>query len=201
VKRLPWLSVKDASALLGVDPSTLRRWSDAGKLPVVVTPGGHRRYAEADIRTLASEGRTDPGELLALLAVHFVTNETERDTTLAEAGRIAATIGGACARRGIDVGETLHVYQRIHTAIIQQALSHILRQPRAPCRDGQTFVDLVAFLDHELLAMLRQYEYDRDGSSNGMLRKEEQWNNDSSLRRDRAMGRSPPSATACCRLR
>ena len=48
-----WLSIRAASALLGVDKTTLRRWSDAGKLPVFLTPGGHRRYAEADVRALA----------------------------------------------------------------------------------------------------------------------------------------------------
>jgi len=45
-----WLSINAACALLGVDPSTLRRWSDTGKVPVFRTPGGHRRYSEADLR-------------------------------------------------------------------------------------------------------------------------------------------------------
>src|SRR3954471_9449861 len=48
-----WLTIRDACALLGVDQSTLRRWSDAGKVPVFLTPGGHRRYAEEDILALA----------------------------------------------------------------------------------------------------------------------------------------------------
>jgi excisionase family DNA binding protein len=51
-----WLSIHDACALLGVDQSTLRRWSDAGKVPVFRTPGGHRRYAEADLVALVGEG-------------------------------------------------------------------------------------------------------------------------------------------------
>jgi excisionase family DNA binding protein len=48
-----WITIRDACALLGVDQSTLRRWSDAGKVPVFLTPGGHRRYAEEDILALA----------------------------------------------------------------------------------------------------------------------------------------------------
>ncbi|MDQ6908484.1 MAG: helix-turn-helix domain-containing protein, partial [Chloroflexota bacterium] len=48
-----WLTIRDACVLLGVDQSTLRRWSDAGKVPVFLTPGGHRRYAEEDIVALA----------------------------------------------------------------------------------------------------------------------------------------------------
>lgn len=51
-----WLSINQACALLGVDQSTLRRWSDAGKVPVFRTPGGHRRYAEDDLRTLLGDG-------------------------------------------------------------------------------------------------------------------------------------------------
>ncbi len=51
-----WLTIHEACAFLGVDQSTLRRWSDSGKVPVFRTPGGHRRYAEADLRTLVGEG-------------------------------------------------------------------------------------------------------------------------------------------------
>ena len=51
-----WLSINAACAYLGVDQSTLRRWSDAGKVPVFRTPGGHRRYAEDDLRALVGEG-------------------------------------------------------------------------------------------------------------------------------------------------
>jgi excisionase family DNA binding protein len=47
-----WLSIEAACKMLGVDQSTLRRWSDSGKIPVFRTPGGHRRYAEEDINAL-----------------------------------------------------------------------------------------------------------------------------------------------------
>jgi excisionase family DNA binding protein len=55
-----WLSIEAACQLLGVDQSTLRRWSDGGKIPVFRTPGGHRRYAEEDLKALVkgdSRGR------------------------------------------------------------------------------------------------------------------------------------------------
>lgn len=51
-----WLSIHAACDLLGVDQSTLRRWSDAGKVPVFRTPGGHRRYAESDLLALVGDG-------------------------------------------------------------------------------------------------------------------------------------------------
>lgn len=39
-----WLSLGDASELLGVHASTLRRWADSGRVPCQRTPGGHRRF-------------------------------------------------------------------------------------------------------------------------------------------------------------
>ena len=51
-----WLTIHQACAFLGVDQSTLRRWSDTGKVPVFRTPGGHRRYAEADLRAMVGDG-------------------------------------------------------------------------------------------------------------------------------------------------
>ena len=44
-----WLSLSEVSALLGVHPTTVRRWADAGDLPCFRTPGGHRRFRAADL--------------------------------------------------------------------------------------------------------------------------------------------------------
>lgn len=42
--------IAEAAKLLGVHPSTLRRWDEKGILPPSIrTPTGERRYAEADI--------------------------------------------------------------------------------------------------------------------------------------------------------
>lgn len=43
------LSLAQAASRLGVHPTTLRRWADAGHLPVIVTPGGHRRFRLEDL--------------------------------------------------------------------------------------------------------------------------------------------------------
>ena len=45
-----WLTLSSASKLLGVHPATLRQWADTGKIPSYRTPGGHRRFRNADIR-------------------------------------------------------------------------------------------------------------------------------------------------------
>jgi hypothetical protein len=54
-ERADWLPLHDASALLGVAASTLRRWGDAGRVPMKRTLGGHRRFARDGIARLAGE--------------------------------------------------------------------------------------------------------------------------------------------------
>lgn len=47
-----YVSLSEASRLLGVHSTTLRRWADSGNIPVYLTPGGHRRFAMNDIEAL-----------------------------------------------------------------------------------------------------------------------------------------------------
>lgn len=51
-----WLSLSEAANRLAVHPTTLRRWADEGQIPVMLTPGGHRRFAASDISHM-SESR------------------------------------------------------------------------------------------------------------------------------------------------
>ena len=44
-----WLSLKEASEQLSVHATTLRRWADKGDIPVMLTPGGHRRFSSVDL--------------------------------------------------------------------------------------------------------------------------------------------------------
>jgi hypothetical protein len=43
--------------MLGVDPDTLRRWADNGKIEVFTTPGGHRRFLRASIEAMIPRAR------------------------------------------------------------------------------------------------------------------------------------------------
>jgi predicted site-specific integrase-resolvase len=43
------------AALFNVDPKTVSSWADAGKLTVVYTLGGHRRYLETEVMALRRE--------------------------------------------------------------------------------------------------------------------------------------------------
>lgn len=44
-----YLTLSQACRYLGVSDTTLRDWTDAGKIKAFITPGGHRRYTEADL--------------------------------------------------------------------------------------------------------------------------------------------------------
>ena len=61
-----WLSVQEASAMLGVSPATLRRWSANGEVEAFTTPGGHRRFSLSTLKALLQQGSGDvsrPGSL------------------------------------------------------------------------------------------------------------------------------------------
>ncbi|HEY8818496.1 MAG TPA: helix-turn-helix domain-containing protein [Candidatus Limnocylindrales bacterium] len=53
-----WVSLSEAGRVLGVSPATLRRWSDAGRLRVFTTPGGHRRFSRAALERLLPADRS-----------------------------------------------------------------------------------------------------------------------------------------------
>lgn len=54
-ERLP---LGQASRLLGVDPDTLRRWADEGRVPAFTTLGGHRRFERRALERLVATRRT-----------------------------------------------------------------------------------------------------------------------------------------------
>jgi excisionase family DNA binding protein len=54
------LTPAEVAAIFRVDPKTVTRWANAGKLRAVRTLGGHRRYIESEVRALAVTGVPQP---------------------------------------------------------------------------------------------------------------------------------------------
>lgn len=52
------LTPAQAATVCGVDPKTITRWADAGKIAVTRTMGGHRRFKEEDVIYLRDHGWT-----------------------------------------------------------------------------------------------------------------------------------------------
>ena len=108
-----WLTIRAASALVGVSVATLRRWCDAGLVRVFTTPGGHRRFSRAAvlelvaqrdaITTVAGAEGISAQETLALLV-------RLREPFLQE-------LSAVCRRRGLDAGATAQMLERANEAL------------------------------------------------------------------------------------
>jgi excisionase family DNA binding protein len=61
------LSLGPASRLLGVDPDTLRRWADEGRIEAFTTAGGHRRFHRETVERILEARRHDATVRLASL--------------------------------------------------------------------------------------------------------------------------------------
>ncbi len=66
-----WLALSEAAEYLGVHFTTLRRWTDDGKVPCIRTPGGRRRYRLAELTAFLAS--LQQGESRALTST--VNNE------------------------------------------------------------------------------------------------------------------------------
>ena len=59
----PLLTPAEVASLFRVDPKTVTRWANAGKITTVRTLGGHRRFSQSEIRGLLA---AVPGQRLQL---------------------------------------------------------------------------------------------------------------------------------------
>ena len=68
-----WLTLGQAAKYLGVAQSTMRKWSDLGRVSAFYTPGGHRRYRRSDLDRFldrsgpASAAGTSDGPLVLIV--------------------------------------------------------------------------------------------------------------------------------------
>jgi excisionase family DNA binding protein len=53
----PLLTPAEVAKLFRVDPKTVTRWAQSGKLQCVRTLGGHRRYLRSEVEALLAVGR------------------------------------------------------------------------------------------------------------------------------------------------
>ncbi|MDQ6796917.1 MAG: helix-turn-helix domain-containing protein [Actinomycetota bacterium] len=51
----PYLTPGKAASALHVSAKTIDRWANGGRVPCLITPGGHRRFRPEDIDALIEE--------------------------------------------------------------------------------------------------------------------------------------------------
>src|SRR2546426_11229686 len=93
-----WLTLGQAARFLGVAQSTIRKWSDQGRVPAFYTPGGHRRYRRSDLESFLDRsgpgGRPKAGPLVLLVDDDEKVRELVR-VNLEFAGYTVREAGGA----------------------------------------------------------------------------------------------------------
>ena len=53
----------EVATLFRVDPKTVTRWADAGKLTAIRTLGGHRRYVQGEVLSLLVDSSLAAAEI------------------------------------------------------------------------------------------------------------------------------------------
>jgi excisionase family DNA binding protein len=76
-----WLTLREASDLLGIHQTTLRTWSDQGAIPVFRTPGGHRRFRLADVRAFLHErvSRQQPADAMVATVIEHALGRVRQE--------------------------------------------------------------------------------------------------------------------------
>jgi len=100
-----WLTLGQAAKFLGVAQSTIRKWSDQGRVPAFYTPGGHRRYRRRDLEAFLD--RSGPGGKTSGPLVLVVDD----DPRLREFMRVNLEMEGYSVREAASADEALEALE------------------------------------------------------------------------------------------
>src|ERR687888_2707430 len=98
---MEWLTLGQAASYLGVAQSTIRKWSDGGRLPAFYTPGGHRRFRRRDLDAFLAGSRGAPARGTPLVLV------VDDDERLREFVRVNLEMDGYAVREAANADEGL----------------------------------------------------------------------------------------------
>ena len=84
------VTLGEAAVACGVSASTVRRWADTGRIAVVRTSGGHRRFPVAELRRLNGEAAANPTIRSVALPADALPELSELLSSTA--GELAATV-------------------------------------------------------------------------------------------------------------
>ena len=108
-----WLTLGQAAKYLGVAQSTIRKWSDQGRVPAFYTPGGHRRYRRPDLDDFLN--RSGPGGSTQQGPLVLIVDDDER---VREYVRVNLEMEGYAVREAGNAEEGLGVLEDVSPDLI-----------------------------------------------------------------------------------
>jgi excisionase family DNA binding protein len=108
-----WLTLGHAAKYLGVAQSTIRKWSDQGRVPAFYTPGGHRRYRRADLDNFLN--RSGPGGAAPQGPLVLIVDD---DARVREYVRVNLEMEGYAVREAGSADEGLAVLEEVSPDLI-----------------------------------------------------------------------------------
>lgn len=138
-----WLPLGPASKIVGVDPDTLRRWADEGRVEVYRTPGGHRRFRRGSLERLITRGSHDRSTLASLGATRQRLTDAYRRTYLDREG---LTPNPLMAVRDED----REMFRRNGRQLVDALVRHLDERESEPSSSLDAATDLSAWLGARL---------------------------------------------------
>ena len=108
-----WLTLGQAAKYLGVAQSTIRKWSDQGRVPAFYTPGGHRRYRRGDLDSFLNRSGPGGGDQAGPLVL--IVDDDER---VREYVRVNLEMEGYTVREAASAEEGLAVLEEVSPDLI-----------------------------------------------------------------------------------
>src|ERR671938_1994540 len=108
-----WLTLGRAAKYLGVAQSTIRKWSDQGRVRAFYPPGGHRRYRRRDLDMFLDRsgpgGGTQSGPLILIV---------DDDARVREYVRVNLEMEGYAVREAGNAEEGLAVLEEVSPDLV-----------------------------------------------------------------------------------
>jgi len=124
-----WLTLGQAAKYIGVAQSTMRKWSDVGRVSAFYTPGGHRRYRRSDLDQFLDRSASPPGGVSWTAAGGPVVLIVDDDARVREYVRVNLEAEGYVVREAASAAEGL-------AALGEQSPDLILLDVMMPQVDG-----------------------------------------------------------------
>jgi len=189
-----WLSLSEASALLGVHASTLRRWADSGRVPCQRTPGGHRRFNRRMLRPMidgvsyATHREIDPGQAsdqpwhgrfveaglvdelrelgqrLSGVLLQYLLRTDADGRFLEDGRRLGATYAAESQGAGVDLMNSVRAFLFYRSSLIDIVAQAAAQEPMANAR---LFGRYDEFMSEVLLGLIGGYEGARSANGQG----------------------------------